>query len=185
MRKDGSRFFCSGEVSLLKGTSLLGYVKIARDLTGHKRLHEEQSKQLAESQSSSHMKDEFFAIMSHELKHPLNLIQLNAEILRRLPSVKNTSAASKAVGTICEAVASQARIIDDLLDVARIRTGKLKLKTEPVNLCTILRDIHAVVRSEQHPCDVVLELPADDNALFIEGTSPAWSRSSGTCSTTR
>lgn len=169
VRKDGSRFFCSGEVSLLKGSSLRGYVKIARDLTGHKRLHEEQSKQLAESQSSSHMKDEFFAIMSHELKHPLNLIQLNAEILRRLPSVKTISAASKAVGTTCEAVASQARIIDDLLDVARIRTGKLKLKTEPVNLCTILRDIHAVVRSEQHPLDVVLELPANDKALFIEG----------------
>ncbi|EKT4467716.1 PAS domain-containing protein [Pseudomonas putida] len=169
VRKDGSRFYCSGEVSLLKGSSLRGYVKIARDLTGHKRLHDEQSKQLAESQSSSHMKDEFFAIMSHELKHPLNLIQLNAEILRRLPVVKNATAASKAVGTICEAVASQARIIDDLLDVARIRTGKLKLKTEPVDLCAILRDIHAVVRSEQHPCDVVLELSADDQPLYIEG----------------
>ncbi len=96
----------------------------------HVRLGEERlSKQLAESQTTSHMKDEFFAIMSHELKHPLNLIQLNAEMLRRLPSIKQIGNASKAVATICEAVGSQARIIDDLLDVARIRTGKLKLKT--------------------------------------------------------
>lgn len=134
------------------------------------RLGEERlSKQLAESQNTSHMKDEFFAVMSHELKHPLNLIQLNAEILRRLPSLKNISAASKAVGTICEAVTSQARIIDDLLDVARIRTGKLKLKTEAVDLRTILQGIHDVVLSEQHPCTVRLELPADGLPLMIEG----------------
>ncbi len=115
------------------------------------RLGEERlSKQLAETQSTNHMKDEFFAVMSHELKHPLNLIQLNAEILRRLPSLRNISAASKAVGTICDAVTSQARIIDDLLDVARIRTGKLKLKTQPVDLLALLQGIHDVVVSEQH-----------------------------------
>lgn len=134
------------------------------------RLGEERlSKQLAETQSTSHMKDEFFAVMSHELKHPLNLIQLNAEILRRLPSLRNISAASKAVGTICDAVTSQARIIDDLLDVARIRTGKLKLKTEPVDLLALLQGIHDVVSSEQHPCPVRLELPADNLPMMIEG----------------
>ncbi|MGE8322930.1 MAG: CheR family methyltransferase, partial [Pseudomonas sp.] len=134
------------------------------------RLGEERlSQQLAESKSTSHMKDEFFAVMSHELKHPLNLIQLNAEILRRLPLIKNISAASKAVGTICEAVTSQARIIDDLLDVARIRTGKLKLKTEPVDLCVILQGIHGVVMSEQYPCTVRLQLPADNLPLMIDG----------------
>ncbi|MBS6037909.1 MULTISPECIES: CheR family methyltransferase [Pseudomonas] len=136
----------------------------------HVRLGEERlSKQLAESQTTSHMKDEFFAIMSHELKHPLNLIQLNAEMLRRLPSIKQIGNASKAVATICEAVGSQARIIDDLLDVARIRTGKLKLKTEPVDLGAILRGIHAVVVAEQHPCLVRLELPADGLPVMIEG----------------
>ncbi|MCU0127302.1 hypothetical protein N8H41_25440, partial [Pseudomonas vlassakiae] len=69
----------------------------------------------------------------------------------------------------CEAVSSQARIIDDLLDVARIRTGKLKLKTEPVDLGAIVRGIYAVVLNEQHPCPVRLEQPADDLPLMIEG----------------
>ena len=169
VRKDGSRFFSSGEISRLKGSSLRGFVKIARDLTGLKRLHDEQSKQLAESQSNSHLKDEFFAIMSHELKHPLNLIQLNAEILRRLPSVVHMGAASKAVATIRDAVTSQARIIDDLLDVARIRTGKLKLKTEPVDVSAIVQGIHAVVVSEQPASGVLLELPADGLPLYIDG----------------
>ncbi|MEE1880686.1 PAS domain S-box protein [Pseudomonas soli] len=171
VRKDGSRFYCSGEVSRLKGSSLRGYVKIARDLTGHKRLHDEQSKQLAESQNTSHMKDEFFAVMSHELKHPLNLIQLNAEILRRSPSVKGNGVASKAVGTICEAVSSQARIIDDLLDVARIRTGKLKLKTQVLDLCAVLQAIQAVLANEQHACEVRLALPADGAPVYVEADS--------------
>ncbi|WP_454866021.1 CheR family methyltransferase [Pseudomonas umsongensis] len=159
LRKDGSRFYCSGEVTLLKGENLQGYVKIARDLTGHKRMHDQQSQQLAETQTSSHLKDEFFAVMSHELKHPLNLIQLNAELLRRLPMTKSAGPAMKAVNTICDAVASQARIIDDLLDVARVRTGKLKLKKQAVDLGRILQDIYTVVINDQHPCEVTLQLP--------------------------
>ena len=152
--------------------TVLTFIDISKNHAAEERVRlgeERLSKQLAESQSSSHMKDEFFAVMSHELKHPLNLIQLNAEILRRLPTLKGIAAASKAVGTICDAVSSQARIIDDLLDVARIRTGKLKLKTEPLDLSAILRGIHAVVLGEQHPCSVRLELPADDLPLMIEG----------------
>jgi two-component system CheB/CheR fusion protein len=159
LRKDGSRFYCSGEVIRLEGESLKGYVKIARDLTGHKRRHDEQSQRLAETQTSSHLKDEFFAVMSHELKHPLNLIQLNAELLRRLPTTKSVSPAMKAVNTICDAVSSQARIIDDLLDVARMRTGKLKLKKQAVDLGRTLQDIHTVVINDQHPCEIILQVP--------------------------
>ncbi|MFU2325788.1 CheR family methyltransferase [Pseudomonas sp. NFX98] len=159
LRKDRSRFYCSGEVTLLEGESLKGYVKIARDLTGHKRMHDEQSQRLAETQTSSHLKDEFFAVMSHELKHPLNLIQLNAELLRRLPMAKAVGPAMKAVNTICDAVTSQSRIIDDLLDVARVRTGKLKLKKQAVDLGRILQDIHTVVTNDQHPCVVTLQVP--------------------------
>ncbi|MEO6676172.1 MAG: CheR family methyltransferase [Pseudomonas sp.] len=165
LRKDGSRFFCSGEVTLLQGDNLKGYVKIARDLTGHKRLHEEQNQQLAETQSSSHLKDEFFAVMSHELKHPLNLIQLNAELLRRLPVIKSATPAEKAVSTICDAVSSQARIIDDLLDVARVRTGKLRLKRSAVDLNRLLEDIHQVVSNDNPGVDMSVQMP---EALMID-----------------
>jgi len=166
LRKDGSRFFCSGEVTLLNGDTLQGYVKIARDLTGHKRQHEAQSQELAETRNTNYLKDEFFAVMSHELKHPLNLIQLNAELLRRLPITKSVAPAAKAVNTICDAVTSQARIIDDLLDVARFRTGKLKLQPVAVDLTNVLRDIYTVVLNEKH--DVTVELLVPSDALFVQ-----------------
>jgi two-component system CheB/CheR fusion protein len=169
-RKDGSRFYCSGEVTLLTGDNLRGYVKIARDLTGHKRQHEEQSQALAETRNTSYLKDEFFAVMSHELKHPLNLIQLNAELLRRLPVTKSVAPAAKAVNTICDAVNSQARIIDDLLDVARVRTGKLKLQSVTVDLVSVLRDIHTVVLNEQHETTVELEVPSQPLMVHADPT---------------
>ena len=172
VRKDGSRFYCSGEVTQLKSDSLRGYVKIARDLTGHKRIHDEQHKRLMETQTNSHLKDEFFAVMSHELKHPLNLIQLNAELLRRLPATKSTGPAIKAVDTICEAVSSQARIIDDLLDVARVRTGKLKLKKQPVDLAKTLQDIYNVVLIDGHRCQVTLDISLAPQTTLLVDADP-------------
>ncbi|MBW9242394.1 CheR family methyltransferase [Pseudomonas paracarnis] len=168
VRKDGSRFYCSGEVTQLKSNSLRGYVKIARDLTGHKRTQDEQNQRLKETQTNSHLKDEFFAVMSHELKHPLNLIQLNAELLRRLPATKVAGPAIKAVNTICEAVSSQARIIDDLLDVARVRTGKLKLKKQPIDLIRTLKDIHSVVLADGHRRQVSLQTPSVPGPLIVD-----------------
>ncbi|WP_397453683.1 CheR family methyltransferase [Pseudomonas sp. NA-150] len=170
MRKDGSLFYCSGEVTLLSGDHLQGYVKIARDMTGHKQEQEKQSQELKQTRNTISLKDEFFAVMSHELKHPLNLIQLNAEMLRRLPITRTSSSAAKAVSTICDAVNSQARIIDDLLDVARVRTGKLKLQPSRVDLSGVLRDIHTVVLNEQHQTQVDLQLPAEPLIVYADPT---------------
>jgi two-component system CheB/CheR fusion protein len=172
LRKDGSRFFCSGEVTLLQGDNLRGYVKIARDLTGHKRLVEEQNQQLVETKNTSQLKDEFFAVMSHELKHPLNLIQLNAELLRRLPITKSIAHAAKAVDTICEAVVSQARIINDLLDVARVRTGKLNLNRTDIDLGQTLQDIHTLVTNTHPGIDVTLHLPDAAQPPLVVNADP-------------
>jgi two-component system CheB/CheR fusion protein len=170
--KDGRLFYCSGEVSLLKGQNFKGYVKMARDLTGQKQRQEEQLQRLTETENSSHLKDEFFAVMSHELKHPLNLIQLNTELLRRLPTVKAAPSASKAVGTIREAVISQARIIDDLLDVARVRTGKLKLKRMPIDLSKVLTEIHKVVTAHNPKRDVSLSVPGTEDPALVVDADP-------------
>ncbi|MFJ7793770.1 CheR family methyltransferase [Pseudomonas sp. NPDC096950] len=123
------------------------------------RLHDEQNQELSDIKSSNHLKDEFFAVMSHELKHPLNLIQLNAELLRRLPVIKSATPAEKAVSTICEAVSSQARIIDDLLDVARVRTGKLRLKRSAVDLNRMLQDVYQVVTNDNPDVDMSVQMP--------------------------
>ena len=168
VRKDGSSFFCSGKLSALKGQNFEGYVKLARDLTGQREQQEVQLKRLAETENTSYLKDEFFAVMSHELKHPLNLIQLNSDLLRRLPAVKNDRPAGKAVGVIREAVTSQARIIDDLLDVARVSTGKLKLARVPVDVTNVLTEIHKVVVDHNPTRSLTLTLPDSPPGLLVD-----------------
>jgi two-component system CheB/CheR fusion protein len=80
------------------------------------------------------LKDRFLAVMSHELKQPLNLIQMNAELLMRLPAVADNPKVQRLGEAIRGAVGSQSRIINDLLDLSRIRTGKLRLNRVAVDL---------------------------------------------------
>ncbi|WP_093396182.1 CheR family methyltransferase [Halopseudomonas xinjiangensis] len=167
VRKDGTRFYCSGVVNVLNDEEFRGYVKIARDLTERQREQAEQQEQLAQSQTAMQLKNEFFAVMSHELKHPLNLVQLNAELLARLPVTRSVPVVGKAVKTIGDAVRSQARIIDDLLDVSRIVTGKLNLHLAPVDLGKLLRDIREVVEADAKENPLILEISEDDEPLTL------------------
>ncbi len=98
LRKDGTRLYCSGTMRPLSEGGTHGYVKIARELTATKLADEERERLLAsekqlraELERASTLKDEFLAVMSHELKHPLNLIHINAELLTRLPAVKDNA----------------------------------------------------------------------------------------------
>lgn len=104
--------------------------------------------------------------MSHELKHPLNLIQLNAQVARRLPVAKKEPMLQKAISTITDAVASQARIIDDLMDVARVRNGKLQLQCKPLDLTAVLDEIQQVVLKAEPDCRIQFKTPQE--SLFIQ-----------------
>jgi two-component system CheB/CheR fusion protein len=169
LRKDGSRFYCSGEVTRLEGQTLRGYVKIAKDMTSQVIMQEQKTSELAETQNSSHLKDQFFAMMSHELRNPLNLIQLNADLIQRFPETRRHAGATKAAKAILDAVQSQGVIINDLLDIARVKTGKLKLSLECLDLACLLTEIHSIL-AEDGRRDIRLQLPApEDEPVVING----------------
>ncbi|TLX61532.1 chemotaxis protein [Stutzerimonas nosocomialis] len=147
-RKGGERFYCSGIVTPLGLEEPRGFVKICRDLTIRKQQELAQETELERSQSLSQRKDQFFAMISHELKHPLNLVQLNAELLSRLPVISRSTMMSKSCQAILQAVRSQALIIDDLLELSRAHTGKLKLTLTPVDLDQVIGEIINGVHNE-------------------------------------
>jgi two-component system, chemotaxis family, CheB/CheR fusion protein len=146
LRKDGSKVFCSGVLTPLRDGEFYGYARIARDRTERKlqesrreaQLSEEQTRR-GEAQEANALKDEFLTIMSHELRHPLNLISLNAELLSRLPEIARSPVTAHAAGIIRGAVVSQAKIIGDLLDLSRANTGKLTLDLSDVDLCALAK----------------------------------------------
>lgn len=169
LRKDGTTFYCSGVLTQLQDGAGSGFAKIARDMTGSKR-HElaRENLLLKEQQESTNarmandMKDRFLAVMSHELKQPLNLIQVNAELLTRLPETKVIVPAMRIGMTIQRAVASQSRIINDLLDLSRMRTGKLRLHPEAVDLHEVVQGLAEAIQGDirDRHLDFVLESDA-------------------------
>ena len=84
-----------------------------------------------QAQQSSRLKDEFLATISHELRTPLNAILGWAHIVRS--GQLDSEGASKALDTIERNARAQAQLIDDLLDVSRIITGKLRLDVRPAD----------------------------------------------------
>jgi two-component system CheB/CheR fusion protein len=169
LRKDGTRFYCSGEVTRLEGGIWRGYVKIAKDMTSQMMMQEQKAHELVETQNSSHLKDQFFAMMSHELRNPLNLIQLNADLIQRFPETRRHAGASKAAKAILDAVQSQGTIINDLLDVARVQTGKLKLGLESLDLANLLSDIHSILAEDGNRDIQLLLPPTKDEPIVIDG----------------
>lgn len=148
IRKDGSRFYCSGIMTPLQGKGMKGFAKIARDLTGNKQqealreaMLQREKASSSQARAANELKDRFLAVMSHELKHPLNLIQVNTELLINQPGVKTLPPVLRAGENIRQAVASQVKIIDDLLDLSRARTGKLTFKITSVALDELLATI--------------------------------------------
>lgn len=169
LRKDGSQFFCSGLVNPLVDSAgnMMGFAKIGRDLTEQQRINSLRASELESIQAASLQKDEFFAVLSHELKHPLNLIQLNTDLIARSQVVKNATSLSKATQSIQSAVRSQSRIIDDLMDVSRIRTGKLKLNFTTLHYQNLLRGIESVFLPLAEGEGVTFESVQPEEPLYI------------------
>ena len=174
-RKDGSIFYCSGILApMFDGSELVGYAKIARDLTDSKRTEAQlealllsEKEMRAELQAASALKDDFLAVMSHELKHPLNLIHVNAELLARQPEVRSTSTAMQAADVIRRTVMSQAKIIDDLLDLSRMHTGKMSLEIRSIDWIAIINRVIGAVAgdAERQQLDVTASL--DPAAAYV------------------
>jgi two-component system, chemotaxis family, CheB/CheR fusion protein len=169
LRADGERIFCSGITTPLNQGGFHGYAKIARDITQEKRREREREELLrAEkasreaAQSAVLMKDEFLAVMSHELKHPLNLILMNAELIARSATVADDAATLRSADAIRKTVEGQARIIDDLLDLSRLTTGKLALNITEVNVSDSLRRVADGMRDELAARSVTLSLTLPD-----------------------
>ncbi len=118
---------------------------------------EQAARELAERATRS--RDDFLAIVSHELRSPLNGIQSWAQVLESVLDARSDEPAGlarRAIAGIKVGVEQQVRMIDDLLDATRIITGKLSLSLQPVRLRPVLAAALASVRAK-----------ADDKAISI------------------
>ena len=123
----------------------------------------------AEAETANRMKDEFLATVSHEIRTPLNAIIGWSHLLAQRQSGQSTAA--RAVETIDRNAKSQAQLIEDILDVSRMITGKLRLNNEPVDIASV---INAAIDSVQLAIDskeLHLEVTLDPSARHTVGDS--------------
>ncbi len=123
----------------------------------------------AEAEEATRLKDEFLANLSHELRTPMNIIIGWAHLLKAGPL--NDQQKLRAAEAIERAARSQAQLIEDLLDVSRIVTGKFRLKMQDVNISSVLsvavESLRLVAASKQ----VTLTALVADPQVLVRGDS--------------
>ncbi|MGJ5673343.1 MAG: PAS domain-containing protein [Nostochopsis sp.] len=132
------------------------------------RLLEEEQLARSEAERANRIKDEFLAILSHELRSPLNPILGWAKLLqtRKFDETKT----AEALATIERNAKLQTQLIDDLLDVAKILRGKLKIDAAPVNLVFVIEAAIDTVRTAA-VCKSILLHPLLPNIGQVSGDS--------------
>jgi signal transduction histidine kinase/CheY-like chemotaxis protein len=121
----------------------------------------------ADAEAASRLKDEFLAVLSHELRTPLNAILGWAQIVRDPQTDEATI--RHALEVIQRNATLQVHLIDDLLDVSRIMTGKLQLALDRVVLATVIAGAADSVRPAANARGISLELEVDRSARFVKG----------------
>ncbi|WP_158625125.1 hybrid sensor histidine kinase/response regulator [Corallococcus terminator] len=150
----------------------LGYIGSVIDISDRKQAEVERETLLAressarrEAEEANQLKDEFLATVSHELRTPLTAILGWVQLLRtgHLPEPRR----ERALETMERNARAQGQLIEDLLDVSRIVSGKLKLDVEPVNLSTVVQQALDSVRPAADARGVHVQATVDSSGSVM------------------
>jgi PAS domain S-box-containing protein len=160
------------ERQLLTNSEVITYegepavLSVSVDITERKHLEAQREARREEAETLTRTKDEFLAVLSHELRNPLGAITNALGVLDRIAT---SDALRSVVGIIGRQTTRLTRLVDDLLDVARVTSGKIALRLEPVDLRELaercVRGLREAGRAQQH--QVVVE----GNSIRVDGDS--------------
>lgn len=141
VRKDGAFFWGELSVSMLRDEQgrPLHFISVVKDITARKEALSELNRSREEMLAASQAKDHFLAILSHELRTPLTSVLLQAGEAAHDPEIPPHI--REIFRSIEEAVTHQSTVIDDLLDLTRIASGKLHVRKEPLDLSDLLQSL--------------------------------------------
>jgi signal transduction histidine kinase/ActR/RegA family two-component response regulator len=145
------------------------------DYLERKRVEEEREQLLSRehelretAEEANRLKDEFLAIMSHELRNPLNVILGYAELLLRMDEIKSSANLHRMADAVKRNAVAQSKLIRDLLDLSRLRSGKLELNLETVSPVTSIENAIETVYADAKSKEITIAVAAPDDLMFVK-----------------
>ena len=176
VRSNGDEFPIEASISHLELNGQKLSTVILRDITKRKlaegereRLLQSEHELRAAAEEANHLKDKFLAIMSHELRNPLNVILGYSELFLLSEEIKQSPYLLRMAEAVKRNALTQSRLIRDLLDLSRLRSGKISLSMETVSLLTTINNAVETVRRDAEEKQIAVEVLAPDDPLFVVG----------------
>jgi len=167
LRKDGHEFPIDVSLSPLLNEGGVLMAGAIRDMTDHRRLEDELRARTQELEEADRQKDHLLSAVAHELRSPLSVLANVAQILRS-PQADPTIH-QWASDALVRQTAHMARLVEDLLDLSRVRCGKLTLRRESLDLRTIapkaVEMSHPLIEARKHN----LEVAQSPEPLWVSG----------------
>jgi PAS domain S-box-containing protein len=183
IRKDGSRFGAVVSVTALRDAqdAIIGYLLIGTDNTARQLVEEERARldqalqdKNAELESAKVVaekanlaKSDFLSSMSHELRTPLSAILGFAQLMDS-DSPQPTSSQKRSIDQILQAGWYLLELINEILDLALIESGKLSLSLEPISLTEVIRECQAMMEPQAQKRDVRMAFPQFKIPYFVK-----------------
>jgi PAS domain S-box-containing protein len=163
------RNWLADEINLVRELTTRLWTRLERVHADEERERLLRSEQAAreEAERANHLKDEFLATLSHELRTPLNAILGWSQMLHN--NNLDEAAIKRATGTIERNARAQSQLIDDILDVSRIITGKLRLNVRAVDLASVISAAVDAARPAAEGKNIRLQTLIDPQAAQISG----------------
>jgi PAS domain S-box-containing protein len=164
---EGRWISISGVPVLDASRAITGGVITCRDLTDRKRILQQEQAARKEAERANRLKDEFLAVLSHELRSPLNPILGWTRLLQN--GKLDAARQAEALKTIERNAKLQTQLIEDLLDISRIMQGKLCLSAAPVSLTFVISSAIETVRLAAQAKNIQIALDLDPEIAPISG----------------
>jgi PAS domain S-box-containing protein len=159
-RKDGSRFWADEVITALyhPDGALRGFCKVTRDYTQRREFEQERTHLIRKLEEAVASRDEFLTLASHELKTPLTALRLKIQSIARgkVPLPPDPEGLKELHRKYLRQLDRLQRLIDEMLDLARIQSGRLGMALEPVDLGELVRDVgkHATEEFRAASCEL-------------------------------
>ncbi len=166
-RKDGTTFWASVMVTAIRDQmgALRGFAKLTQDLTQRRKVEAELNKAITMAESANRAKSHFLSSMSHELRSPLNAILglaqlMDGDPLSQAPSQKENTL------QILQAGWHLLTLINEVLDLAKIESGRIPMSLEPVSLTEVIQECKAMIGPQATQRGITLLFPDFDSPNF-------------------